>query len=57
MKNLELKKIFRNKYAIRVAAGVVTVAVLGTSAGVNLYTVQAENPCTAELLFSYNSGI
>ncbi|MCI9493362.1 MAG: hypothetical protein HFH42_09585 [Lachnospiraceae bacterium] len=48
MKNLELKKIFRNKYAIRVAAGVVTVAVLGTSAGVNLYTVQAENPSAVQ---------
>ena len=48
MKNLELKKIFRNKYAIRVAAGVVTVAVLGTSAGVNMYTVQAENPSAVQ---------
>lgn len=42
MKNLELKKRFKNKYVIRVAAGAVTVAVLGTSAGVSAYTVRAE---------------
>lgn len=42
MKNLELKKMFKNKYFIRVAAGVVTIAVLGTSAGVSAYTVRAE---------------
>ena len=42
MKNLELKKKFRNKYVIRVAAGMVTVAVIGTSAGVSTYTVRAE---------------
>ena len=39
MKYEELKKAFKNKYIIRVAAGVVTVAVLGT--GVNIYSVQA----------------
>lgn len=42
MKNLELKKRFKNKYMIRVAAGAVTIAVLGTSAGVSAYTVRAE---------------
>ncbi len=42
MKNVELKKIFRNRYVIRVAAGVVTVAVIGTSAGISAYPVQAE---------------
>lgn len=42
MKNLELKRMFKNKYVIRVAAGVVTIAVLGTSAGVSAYTVRAE---------------
>lgn len=42
MKNLELKKIFRNQYMIRVAAGIVTIAVIGTSAGVSAYTVRAE---------------
>ena len=48
MKNLELKKIFHNKYVIRVAAGVVTVAVIGTSAGVSAYTVRAEKQQVAE---------
>ncbi len=42
MKNLELKRIFCNKYVIRVAAGAVTVAVIGTSAGVSSYAVRAE---------------
>lgn len=42
MKNLELKRMFKNKYVIRVAAGAVTIAVLGTSAGVSAYTVRAE---------------
>lgn len=31
MKHLELRKEFKNKYFIRVAAGAVTIAVLGTS--------------------------
>ncbi len=48
MKNLELKKKFRNKYVIRVAAGVVTVAVIGTSAGVSAYTVRAEKQETVQ---------
>lgn len=48
MKNLELKKKFRNKYAIRVAAGIVTVAVIGSSAGVNVYTVRAEKTSAAQ---------
>ncbi len=42
MKHLELKKAFKNKYMIRVAAGAVTIAVLGTSAGISTYRVQAE---------------
>ncbi len=42
MKNLELKKAFKDKYVIRVAAGIVTVAVLGTSASSGIYRVQAE---------------
>lgn len=41
MKSLELKKKFRNKYMIQIAAGAVTVAMLGGSAGM-AYTVQAE---------------
>lgn len=40
MKNAELKTKFRNKYIIRVAAGAVTIAVLGT--GIGAYSVQAE---------------
>lgn len=40
MKNVELKKRFKNKYVIRVAAGAVTIAVIGTGAGV--YTVHAQ---------------
>ena len=48
MKNLELKKKFRNKYVIRVAAGMVTVAVIGTSAGVSTYTVRAEKQETVQ---------
>ena len=40
MKSVELKKRFKNKYVIRVAAGVVTIAVLGT--GVGAYTVHAQ---------------
>lgn len=42
MKNMELKKRFKNKYMIRVAAGAVTIAVLGTSAGAGVYTVRAQ---------------
>lgn len=41
MKNLELKKKFRNKYMIQVVAGAVTIAMLGGSAGM-AYTVNAE---------------
>ncbi len=41
MKNLELKKKFQNKYMIRMAAGVLTVAVLGSGTGM-AYTVHAE---------------
>lgn len=40
MKNVELKKRFKNKYVIRVAAGAVTIAVLGT--GIGAYGVHAE---------------
>ncbi len=48
MKNLELKKVFKNKYIIRVAAGAVTIAVLGTSAGVSSYTVKAEKSSSVQ---------
>ncbi len=41
MKNAELKKKFQNKYMIRVAAGVLSVAVLGSGTGM-AYTVHAE---------------
>lgn len=41
MKNLELKKKFKNKYMIQVVAGAVTIAMLGGSAGM-AYTVNAE---------------
>lgn len=41
MKNVELKKKFRNKYMIQVVAGAVSVAMLGGSAGM-AYTVHAE---------------
>ncbi len=41
MKNVELKKLFKNKYMIQVVAGAVTVAMLGGSAGM-AYTVHAE---------------
>ncbi len=47
MKHLELKKAFKNKYMIRVAAGAVTIAVLGTSAGLSTYMVQAERNSVA----------
>ena len=39
MKLPELKRRFKNKYVIRIAAGVLTIAVAGGSAGV--YTVNA----------------
>ena len=39
MKLPELKKRFKNKYVIRIAAGVLTVAIAGTSYGA--YTVYA----------------
>lgn len=48
MKNLELKRKFKNKYVIRVAAGAVTIAVLGTSAGISGYTVRAEKSSAAQ---------
>ncbi len=48
MKNFELKKMFRNKYMIRVAAGIVTVAVIGSSAGISAYTVRAERQAASE---------
>lgn len=40
MKNVELKSKFKNKYVIRIAAGAVTIAVLGT--GVGAYSVHAQ---------------
>ena len=47
MKNTELKTKFKNKYVIRVAAGAVTIAVLGT--GVGAYTtVRAEKTETVQ---------
>lgn len=42
MKNMELKNKFKNKYMIRVAAGAVAIAVLGTSAGTGSAIVRAE---------------
>ncbi|MEY8516808.1 hypothetical protein AALC25_07725 [Lachnospiraceae bacterium 29-84] len=42
MKQLELKKLFQNKVTIRVVAGVITIAVLGTSVGIGTHVVQAE---------------
>ncbi len=56
MKNLELKKAFKNKYVIRVAAGVVTVAVLGTSAGFAAYRVQAEKENSADSAETADTG-
>lgn len=41
MKNMELKKKFKNRYMIQVVAGAVTVAMLGTGAGM-AYTVHAQ---------------
>ena len=44
MKLPELKRRFKNKYVIRIAAGVLTIAVAGGSAGVYtclLYTSDA----------------
>ena len=41
MKNMELKRRFQNKYSIRMAAGVLTVAMLGTGSGM-VYTVHAQ---------------
>ncbi len=45
MKNMELKKKFQNKYLIRVTAGVLTVAMLGTGTGMayTVYAQKAEN--------------
>ena len=42
MKNMELKNKFKNKYMIRVAAGAVAVAVLGTSSGTENFIVRAQ---------------
>ncbi len=42
MKNMELKNKFKNKYMIRVAAGAVAIAVLGTSAGTGGSIVRAQ---------------
>ena len=42
MKNMELKNKFKNKYMIRVAAGAVAIAVLGTSAGTGSSIVRAQ---------------
>lgn len=47
MKNVELKKRFKNKYVIRVAAGAVTIAVLGTGVG-GAYAVHAEKAAQKE---------
>ncbi|WP_075721967.1 hypothetical protein [Roseburia sp. 499] len=47
MKNVELKKRFKNKYVIRVAAGAVTIAVLGTGVG-GAYAVHAEKAAQTE---------
>ena len=47
MKNVELKKRFKNKYVIRIAAGAVTIAVLGTGVG-GAYAVHAEKAKTEE---------
>lgn len=47
MKNLELKKIFKNRYVIRVAAGAVTIAVLGTGVG-SMYAVHAQKEAATE---------
>lgn len=46
MKLPELKKRFKNKYVIRIAAGVLTVAIAGTSYGA--YTVYAEKGTATE---------
>lgn len=45
MKLPELKKHFKNKYAIRIMAGVLVVALVGT--GMSAYTVSAANSGTA----------
>ena len=42
MKNMELKNKFKNKYMIRVAAGAVAIAVLGTSAWTGGSIVRAQ---------------
>ena len=44
MKLPELKRRFKNRYVIRIAAGVLTIAVAGGSAGV--YTVNAAKTST-----------
>lgn len=42
MKLPELKKKFNNKYVIRIIAGVLTIAMVGT--GVSVYSAHSENP-------------
>ena len=54
MKNVELKKRFKNKYVIRIAAGAVTIAVLGTGVG-GAYAVHAEKAKTEENAEAQNS--
>lgn len=54
MKNKELKKRFRNKFAIRVAAGVLTVTLLGT--GIGVYTAQAKDYEKGTVLAAVETG-
>ena len=54
MKNVELKKRFKNKYVIRIAAGAVTIAVLGTGVG-GAYAVHAEKAKTEESAETQNA--
>ena len=54
MKNVELKKRFKNKYVIRIAAGAVTIAVLGTGVG-GAYAVHAEKAKTEESAEAQNA--
>ena len=54
MKNKELKKRFRNKFMIRVAAGVLTVTLLGT--GIGVYTAQAKDYEKGTVLAAVETG-
>ena len=47
MKLPELKRRFKNRYVIRIAAGVLTIAVAGGSAGV--YTVNAAKTSSSKI--------